>query len=258
MSNNLTVSNTTLVWGFGLVLVALIIGYREKLGINKDILVGVARAIVQLSIVGYILKFVIKTDDNWLTMACFVIIVINASWNAGKRGNGIPKAFRNSLLAISVGTVVTLGTLVLTGSIKFVPEQIVPVTGMIASNIMVAIGLCYRNMLQTFTDREQQVLEKLALGADIKLASIDILRDSIKSGMQPTIDSIKTLGLVSLPGMMSGLIFAGVDPVKAIKYQIMVTFMLLASTGLGSIISCYLGYREFYNQQKQLNSKLLQ
>ncbi|WP_368790675.1 iron export ABC transporter permease subunit FetB [Companilactobacillus farciminis] len=254
---NLTVSNLTLALGFVLVLVALVIGYVEKLRINKDILIGVVRAIIQLSIVGYILKFVIKADDIWLTGACFVIIVINASWNAGKRGNGIPKAFQSSLLAISVGTVITLGTLVWTGSIKFVPEQIVPVTGMIASNIMVAIGLCYRNMMQTFTDRHQQVLEKLALGADIKMASLDILRDSIRSGMQPTIDSIKTLGLVSLPGMMSGLIFAGVDPVKAIKYQIMVTFMLLASTGLGSIISCYLAYKQFFNERKQLRNELI-
>lgn len=254
---NLTVSNSTLALGFVLVLVALVIGYVEKLRINKDILIGVVRAIIQLSIVGYILKFVIKADDIWLTGVCFVIIVINASWNAGKRGNGIPKAFQSSLLAISVGTVITLGTLVWTGSIKFVPEQIVPVTGMIASNIMVAIGLCYRNMMQTFTDRHQQVLEKLALGADIKMASLDILRDSIRSGMQPTIDSIKTLGLVSLPGMMSGLIFAGVDPVKAIKYQIMVTFMLLASTGLGSIISCYLAYKQFFNERKQLRNELI-
>ncbi|AKP02515.1 ABC transporter permease [Companilactobacillus pabuli] len=254
---NLTVSNSTLALGFVLVLVALVIGYVEKLHINKDILIGVVRAIIQLSIVGYILKFVIKADDIWLTGACFIIIVINASWNAGKRGNGIPKAFQSSLLAISVGTVITLGTLVWTGSIKFVPEQIVPVTGMIASNIMVAIGLCYRNMMQTFTDRHQQVLEKLALGADIKMACLDILRDSIRSGMQPTIDSIKTLGLVSLPGMMSGLIFAGVDPVKAIKYQIMVTFMLLASTGLGSIISCYLAYKQFFNERKQLKDELI-
>jgi len=255
--SNLTVSNSTLALGFILVIIALVIGYWQKLQIDKDIIIGVVRAIIQLTIVGYILKFVIKANDVWLTMAFFVVIVINASWNAGKRGNGIPKAFQFSLLAISVGTIVTLGTLVWTGSIQFIPEQFVPFTGMIASNIMVAIGLCYRNMKQSFTDRHQQILEKLALGADIKLASEDIIRESIKSGMQPTIDSIKTLGLVALPGMMSGLIIAGVDPVKAIKYQIMVTFMLLASTSIGSFISCYLAYKQFYNEQKQLNSHLL-
>ncbi|AKP67094.1 ABC transporter permease [Companilactobacillus ginsenosidimutans] len=253
---NLTVSNQTLALGFMLVIIALVIGYTEKLRFNKDILIGVIRAIVQLTIVGYVLKFVIKANDVWLTLACFLIIVLNAGWNAGKRGNGIPKAVQISLFAIGIDTVITLAILVFTGSIKFIPSQIVPITGMIASNIMVAIGLCFRNMKQTFSDRHQQVLEKLALGADIKLASIDILRDSIKSGVQPTIDSIKTLGLVSLPGMMSGLIFAGVDPVKAIKYQIMIAFMLLGSTSLGSIISCYLAYKQFYNEEKQLNVKL--
>lgn len=254
--SDLTVSNTTLALGFILVIIALAIGYKEKLNFNKDILIGVIRAIIQLSIVGYILKFVIKANDIWLTLACFIIIVVNAGYNAGKRGQGIPKAIPISLFAIAIDTILTVAILVVTGSIKFIPAQIVPFTGMVASNIMVAIGLCFRNMRQTFGDRHQQVLEKLALGADIKLASIDILRDSIKSGVQPTIDSIKTMGLVSLPGMMSGLIFAGVDPVKAIKYQIMICFMLLGSTSLGSIISCYLAYKQFYNEQKQLNDEL--
>lgn len=255
--SDLTVSNGTLALAFILVLIALYIGYQEKLKFNKEILIGVVRAIVQLTIVGYVLKFVIHANEIWLTLACFTIIVINAGWNAGKRGNGIPKAIPISLFAIAVDTIITVAILVATGSIKFIPAQIVPFTGMVASNIMVAIGLCFRNMKQTFADRHQQILEKLALGANIKLASIDILRESIRSGVQPTIDSIKTMGLVSLPGMMSGLIFAGVDPVKAIKYQIMICFMLLGSTSLGSIISCYLAYKQFYNQQKQLNDELI-
>jgi len=117
---------------------------------------------------------------------------------------------------------------------------------------MVAIGLCYRNMNSSFRDRRQQVLERLALGADLRLASIDIVRESIRTGMAPTIDSAKTVGIVSLPGMMSGLIFAGVDPVHAIKYQILVTFMLLSATSIGSVIACYLAYKQFYNEQKQL------
>ncbi|MGF6191886.1 uncharacterized protein (TIGR00245 family) [Serratia sp. 509] len=66
------------------------------------------------------------------------------------------------------------------------------------------------------------------------------------------IDSAKTVGLVSLPGMMSGLIFAGIDPVKAIKYQIMVTLMLFSTASLSTIIACYPAYRKFYNQREQL------
>lgn len=249
---NLAVSNTSLALSFGLVLVALYFGYKEKLEIDKDIIIGIIRAIIQLFAVGYILKYIIRTNNVVLTAAMIVVIVINAAWNAQKRGKGIPDLFWISLLAIVASTSVTIGVLVAAGSIKFIPQQMVPISGMIASNSMVAIGLCYRNMLALFKDRHQQILEKLALGANIKLASMDILRDSIKTGIAPTIDTSKTVGLVSLPGMMSGLIFAGVDPVRAIKYQIMVIFMLLSATSIASVISCYLAYKKFYNEQSQL------
>jgi len=92
----------------------------------------------------------------------------------------------------------------------------------------------------------------LSLGASTKMASGSIIRDSIRAAMIPTVDAAKTVGLVSLPGMMSGLIFAGIDPVKAIKYQIMVTFMLLATASLSTIIAGYLSYRRFYNERAQL------
>ncbi|GKQ42331.1 iron export ABC transporter permease subunit FetB [Companilactobacillus sp. RD055328] len=249
---NLAVSNTSLALSFVLVLVALYFGYKEQLGIDKDIIIGIVRAIIQLFTVGYLLKYIIRTNNIILTTTMIIIIVTNAAWNAKKRGQGIPDLFWISLLAIVSSTGVTIGVLVASGSIKFIPQQMVPISGMVASNSMVAIGLCYRNMKSNFKDRHQQVLEKLALGANIKLASMDILRDSIKTGMSPTIDSAKTVGLVSLPGMMSGLIFAGVDPVKAIKYQIMVTFMLLSATSIASVISCYLAYKKFYNDQSQL------
>ena len=107
-------------------------------------------------------------------------------------------------------------------------------------------------MYQLFHDKRQQVLEKLTLGATVKQASQSILRESIKTGMQPTIDSAKTVGLVSLPGMMSGLIFAGVDPVHAIKYQIMVMFMLLSATSMASVIASYFAYRTYFNNKAQL------
>lgn len=97
----------------------------------------------------------------------------------------------------------------LSGAIKFVPSQMIPISGMIASNSMVAVGLAYRSLNSQFHDQRQGVLERLALGAGLLDASIAIVREAILTGMSPTIDSAKTVGLVSLPGMMSGLIFAG-------------------------------------------------
>ncbi|MBV7390384.1 MULTISPECIES: ABC transporter permease [Enterococcus] len=249
---NLAVDNTSLFIAFALVLIAVFISMREKLDLSKDILFSITRAIIQLVIVGFVLKYIFQVDNTILTSLMSLFIVLNASWNAHRRNPNQHKKFFHSLLAIFVSTYVTLGVLLLAGAINFIPSQIVPITGMIASNSMIAIGLCYRNMQAKFQDQRQQILEKLALGATIKQSSQDILRHSIKTAMQPTIDSAKTVGLVSLPGMMSGLIFAGVDPVHAIKYQIMVTFMLLSTTSLGSIIAGYTAYTHYYNHNHQL------
>ncbi|MDA5537859.1 ABC transporter permease [Streptococcus thermophilus] len=249
---NLAVNNTSLFLAAMLVLVALGISLWQKLGLDRDIVIGVVRAVVQLFIMGYLLKYIFRVNNLWLTLAMMGFIIFNAAWNAKKRGPGIDHALAISLLAIFVSTGVTLGVLVLSGAIKFVPSQMIPISGMIASNSMVAVGLAYRSLNSQFHDQRQGVLERLALGAGLLDASIAIVREAIRTGMAPTIDSAKTVGLVSLPGMMSGLIFAGVNPVRAIRYQIMVTFMLLSATSLGSIIACYLAYSNFYNEQKQL------
>ncbi|MCT3109438.1 hypothetical protein EFO15_12630, partial [Lactococcus lactis] len=103
-------------------------------------------------------------------------IIFNAAWNAKKRGPGIDHALAISLLAIFVSTGVTLGVLVLSGAIKFVPSQMIPISGMIASNSMVAIGLAYRSLNSQFHDQRQGVLERLALGAGLLDASIAIVR----------------------------------------------------------------------------------
>ena len=247
--SQLSVNNLSLALAFALVLVAVYISNREKLGLTKDIFYSISRAIIQLVIVGYILKYIFNVNNVILTAAMSFFIVLNAAYNAHKRNPNDHKSYFNSLLAIFVSTYVT------SGSIRFIPSQIVPISGMIASNSMVAIGLCYRNLNTLFKNQRQQVLEKLALGASMKQASLPLLHASIKTAMQPTIDSAKTVGLVSLPGMMSGLIFAGVDPVRAIKYQIMVTFMLLSATSLGSIIAGYRTYKDYYNERLQLRVK---
>ncbi|MGN1271692.1 MAG: ABC transporter permease [Lactobacillus sp.] len=251
---SLAVSNWSLLLAFSLVLVSIGISYKEKLGLTKDVIYSVIRAIIQLVIVGYALKYIFHVDNAIFTIIITVLIIFNASWNANKRDPNPDRKFIQSFVALLVGTYVTLGVLLISNTIKLKPMQIIPITGMIAGNEMVAIGLCYKSIYDSFQDQRQQVLEKLALGATPKLASMDILRRGIKTAMQPTIDSAKTVGLVNLPGMMSGLIFAGVDPVYAIKYQIMVTFMLLSATGLGAVIAGYLAYKNYFNDREQLKS----
>jgi len=250
--NQHNITNESLALALMLVVIALLVSSKERLGLEKDIIWSVARAIVQLVIVGYVLKYIFDLNNQWLTVLMVLFICVNAALNAKKRSRAIDRGFLISFIAITSGTTLTLTILLLSGAIEFMPMQVIPISGMIAGNAMVAVGLCFSNLNQRFSDNRQKVEEMLSLGASAKLASTSIVRDSIRAAMIPTVDAAKTVGLVSLPGMMSGLIFAGIDPVKAIKYQIMVTFMLLGTASLSTIIAGYLAARRFYTARVQL------
>ena len=230
----------------------MIISYRENLGLGKEIIVSIIRAIIQLIVIGYILDTIFGIENLAFTIILVIIIIFNAAINTKNRGGQIKNVTVISFISIAIGTLITILVLVLSGSIKFTPNEIIPVAGMIVSNSMVAIGLSYRNLNTSFKNRRAEVEVKLSLGADIKESSKDIIRESIKLAIIPTIDSAKTLGIVSLPGMMTGLILGGVPPMEAIKFQIMVTFMILSSASISTLIATYLCYKDFFNNRKQL------
>ena len=248
------ISFLSLLIASSLVLVTLLFSYWQKLHLEKEVIVGVARAIVQLVLIGYILDYIFGYNHPVFTTLLLVFMIFNASYNAAKRGKVIKNGLGISFVAITVGTVLTLAVLLVSQIIQYEPAQMIPISGMIVGNAMVALGLCYKHLASDFKNKRDEVETKLALGADILPSSIGIIRDAIKTGMLPTIDSAKTLGIVSLPGMMTGLILAGASPLEAIKYQIMVTFMLLSTTSISSFVACYLSYRGFFNDRKQLIS----
>lgn len=252
MNNGTNMNIYSLLISSSLVLISLLFSYWQKLKLEKETIIGVLRAIIQLIIVGYLLNYIFGLKSPLFTTFLLIFMTFNASYNCSKRGTGIKNALTISFIGIALGTVITLSILVFSGAIKYEPYQIIPISGMIISNAMVALGLCFKQMISDFKNKREEVETKLSLGADIYDASSKIIRDCIRTGMIPTIDSTKTLGIVSLPGMMTGLILAGTSPVNAIKYQIMVTFMLLSTTSISSFIACYLSYKNFFNNRKQL------
>lgn len=237
-----------------LIMVPIIISYKEKLELNRDIIVSMLRAVVQLLAVGYVLDVIFGLDKLIYTVILVLVMIINASINTKKKGFTIESQVFISFVSISVGTIITLGILISSKAIGYTPNEVIPVAGMIISNSMVAIGLSYRNLINNFKNNSIAVEVKLSLGASIKEASNEIIRESIKISIMPTIDSAKTLGIVSLPGMMTGLILAGASPLVAVKFQIMVTFMILSSSSIATIIATYLSYKKFFNKRKQLKS----
>lgn len=245
-------SNISLVFASILIVIPLIISYKENLKLEKEIIISLFRAIIQLVIVGYILNTIFGFKNPIYTIGLVLIMIINAANNAKKRGEGIEKVFFISLISILVGTVVTLSILIISKAIKFTSSDIIPVAGMIISNSMIAIGISYRNLNNSFKNKREEIEVKLSLGADISLAANEVIRESIKISILPTLDSAKTLGIVALPGMMTGLILAGTSPLMAIKFQIMVTFMILSSTSIATMLATYLSYKSFFNERKQI------
>jgi putative ABC transport system permease protein len=248
-------NNLSLALTFSLVLVALAISYRQKLGLEKDMLIGSARAVIQLTAVGFVLKFVFNMDNTPLTVLILLLMVYNAAVVAAKRGAGIGFVKRISFGAILVGLIITLGFLLAFQAISFVPSEVIPISGMVVGNSMVALSLLYRNLLASFKDRREEVEVKLCLGAAPREAARTLIRGSIRTAMVPTIDSMKTLGIVQLPGMMTGLILAGTAPEMAIKYQIMVMFMLTGAVTISGFVASFWAYRGFFTDKAQLTAE---
>ena len=245
-------SNESLLMATVLIAMAVIVSYQQKMRLEVEILHSALRAVVQLVVVGYVLHFIFGADHPLFTGGILLVMLISAAINGGKRGSGIKHASWIAGISIGIGAVLTLEVLLGANVLSFTPYQMIPVGGMVMSGAMVAVGLCFRQITTSFKSRQQEIQIKLALGATPMQACKAILRAALIFSLQPTIDSAKTLGIVSLPGMMTGLILAGMSPMEAIKYQIIVIFMSFSTISIAIAIAGYLSCRQFFNTKEQL------
>ena len=246
----------SLAMTFSLVILALYLSYKEKIGLEKKLIIGSIRAILQLTLIGVILTYVFDLNNYALTTIILLFMVYNAASVASKRGDGINKIIYIAFTSLLAGLTVTLGTLLLFGVIKYRPSEVIPISGMVVGNSMVASGLVFNSLKENFKRRREEVEIKLCLGAKPKEACSEIIRNTIKTAMLPTVDSMKTVGIVQLPGMMTGLILAGISPSVAIKYQIMVAFMLTGAVAITTFLASYWSYKSFFNEREQLKFEL--
>lgn len=245
-------SNESLLMATVLITMAVIVSYQQKMRLELEILHSALRAVVQLVVVGYVLHFIFGADHPLFTGGVLLVMLISAAVNGGKRGSGIKRAPWIAGISIGIGANITLAVLLSANVLSFTPYQMIPVGGMVMSGAMVAVGLCFRQITTSFKSRQQEIQIKLALGATPMQACKAILRAALIFSLQPTIDSAKTLGIVSLPGMMTGLILAGMSPMEAIKYQIIVIFMSFSTISIAIAIAGYLSCRQFFNTKEQL------
>lgn len=234
------------------ILITMLFSLRQKLGLEKEIAIGTVRAAIQLFAVGYVLDYIFRTRHPLFIFLILAVMITVAAENARKRGKGLPGAFWRIVIAITATETVTMGLLLLLGMVKPEPQYIIPISGMIIGNAMVVCALYLNQMKREVEASRGEVEVLLSLGATVRQAVQDPLKRSVKASMIPSIDGMKTVGIVQLPGMMTGMIIAGASPLQAVRYQILIMFSFSASAALTSILLALISYRMWFADDDRL------
>ncbi len=234
------------------VIIPILLSKTLRLGLEKDTIIAAIRSTLQLLIVGFILKFVFDSDNLIYILLMVALMIGAATQNARKKGKaikGITWKIAVTLIAIEV-----LTQSILLG-FRIVPptaQYIISISGMILGNSMV-LTILFLNRFTAEVEAHRDETELiLSLGGTPKQAIHRQLLNSIKTSMIPTIESQKTIGLVQLPGMMSGQIIAGADPMQAVQFQLLIVFLLLTTAAVTSILLGFLSYPSLFNERMQL------
>ena len=235
-----------------LVLLAVGISRLQKLDLEEDILIAVTRSFIQLVAIGYALTFVFGTQQPaWIFLIQIIMITV-AGFTSGQRGKGIPNARPVALISIAVGSFLTLGLLVALGVFSYTAQEIIPISGGVIGNSMIACSIVMARIRDEIGTQKATIEAALALGATSRQAVSPHLRRALQAGMTPIIDRTKTIGLVSLPGAMTGMILAGASPIEAVQLQIIVMYMLIGATAYTGFVAVYLTYQQFFTSHHQL------
>lgn len=226
------------------------------LGLGRDLVVGTVRTFAQLAVMGYALVFLFKTSNALLVVAVYAVMIVFAARIIHGRVKEREVSYFGPTFLSMLASYFVVGVVV-TGVIVgakpwWTPQYFIPITGMVIGNSMSALAISLERLFADLRSRRREVEMKLSLGADYVEASQEIMKSALKAGMIPSINSMMGVGVVFIPGMMTGQILAGADPLMAVRYQIVVMLMLVASTALGSMIVLFLARRRCFGPSHRL------
>lgn len=227
-----------------------------KLKLERDLLVGTVRTFAQLALLGLVLRWVFDVRSLWVVLALFAFSTFWAVHTILSRsqpkGMNLWATVYPPMLATYLAVTVLTTAVVVQVEPWWEPQYFVTLGGMIIGNSMNAIALSLERLVAEIRKRRNEVEQILAFGGSPAEATQEPLREAVRAGMIPSINSLMTVGLVAIPGMMTGQILAGQSPIQAVKYQIVVMLMVAGSTALGcALISMLLRHR-FFNSKEQL------
>lgn len=241
-----------------LIIVNSVISIALGLKLGRLLLLASVRTILQLLLIGLVLEQVFDLEKWYAVLGLLLVMTIIAGISAvGRTQRRYRGAYIDSVIAVSCSSwiVAAYALLVIMRNDDqpwYQPQYAIPLTGMILGNSLNGISLGMNRLSEQLATHRDQVEAMLTLGATRWEAARGSVRQAVHTGMIPIINAMMVVGIVSLPGMMTGQILQGADPLEAVKYQIVVMFMVAAGTAAGCILMAMWIYRRLFNDRHQL------
>lgn len=231
------------ILSYVLILISIYLSYREKIGLEKEILINSIRAFFQLLILGYALILILKLSNPVELLSILFFMVIFATYTAVKRVK-IYEGFKIAFLSIFLSSFIIIGTLTLLGVLTLKANEIIPIGGMIIGNALNS----YTQTVERFkSDVENNIdlIENLvALGLPLKESFRFQIKNSIKAALIPILNNLQTLGIIWIPGITAGMVLAGANPIHAVFFQLVIMFSMVSVAILTSYFATNLSYKK--------------
>lgn len=234
-----------------LALVVILIAHRQSIHIERETIIALLRGLIQIVVVGSVLLLLLQ-GPLWTPVVILLAMIIAAASIAAQRARDIPEAFRVSLIGIGLGAGSTIVLMAVLGVIEVSIASLIPVGSMLIANAMNANALALERFRSDVEANVGSIEAGLALGADPKVTVMPYARSAVRASLIPRIDSLRSLGIVWIPGLMAGMVLSGVDPIYAAIYQFALITMLFAAAGLTSLISTALIRTHAFSRAEQL------
>jgi len=223
----------------------------------KEISISTIRMTGQLIIVGFLLIYLFKHPNPWLTVLVILIMEAFAVYNVYKQvktplSNQLKKVVAFSLVTGTIISLIFFNFVVIRFSPWFNPRYFIPIAGMLIGNAMTGVTLGVNSLVNDMDKLRHKVEVALMLGATTREASKEFVDEAFAAAVLPTINKMVGMGIVFLPGMMTGVILSGTSPLVAVEYQIAIMLGIAGSVSLSVILFVQLGYQSFFNSRSQL------
>lgn len=235
-----------------LVVFIIILTKYWKLAIESELAIATIRAFLQLMVLALILDVIFDLKDVIWVVIILAGMMLVASYTSARRSLDIAGSFRTCTLSIMISSTAIIGSMVALGVIPTEPEYLIPMGGMVIGNSMNITSLAVERLRGEVSNNRMQIENMLALGATPYQAVAPLIRRSVRASLIPTVDNMKTLGLVWIPGLMSGMIIGGMAPTTAAVFQLIIIFMILASNSIASLISTHQLSKRMFGAADQL------